>query len=188
MFRAAATTFRQPLRALARVFTAGPLLGHISSPTNSTTMLSSRRGRWVRALGPIVLALLGLAAVVVYYEAQTSALQSFFLSRYVSKVSYEVGPGSSRAIAFPVGGPFDRRRGYSLIAEFQDRLQARGYQVVEQARQSAEMARLRRWRSLRPTGRRPLQACRSAPRVCRSTMFALSVASTRGSKTCLPWS
>ena len=142
MFRAAATTFRQPLRALARVFTAGPFLGHISSPTNSTTMLSSRRGRWVRALGPIVLALLGLAAVVVYYEAQTSALQAFFLSRYVSKVSYEVGPGSSRAIAFPVGGPFDRRRGYSLIPEFQDRLQARGYQVVEQARQSAEMARL----------------------------------------------
>ncbi len=88
MFRAAATTFRQPLRALARVFTAGPFLGHISSPTDSTTMLSSRRGRWVRALGPIVLALLGLAAVVVYYEAQTSALQAFFLSRYVSKVSY----------------------------------------------------------------------------------------------------
>ncbi len=51
---------------------------------------------------------------------------------------------SGRAPPSPsrLGGPFDRRRGYSLIPEFQDRLQARGYQVVEQARQSAEMARL----------------------------------------------
>jgi membrane peptidoglycan carboxypeptidase len=142
MFRATAATLRQPLRALARVFTAGTLSGHVPDPTRSITVLRRKRARWVLALWPIVLSLLGLVAVIVYYEAQTSALHALFLSRYVSKVSYEVGSGSSPAIAFPLGGPFDQRRGYSLIPEFRDRLQARGYQVVEQARQSAHMTRL----------------------------------------------
>src|SRR5262245_2934797 len=142
MFRATAATFRQPLRVLARVFTGGAFSGHMSDRTHSTTAPRRRGGRWVLALSPIVVSLLALVAVVAYYEARTSALQAFFLSRYVSKVSYEVGSGASPAIAFPLGGPFDRRRGYSLIPEFQDRLQVRGYQVVEQARQSARMTRL----------------------------------------------
>jgi membrane peptidoglycan carboxypeptidase len=139
MFRATAATFRQPLRALARVFTTGTFSGRVY---DSTTVYRRKRGRWMLALLPIVLSLLGLVAVIVHYEAQTSALQAHFLSRYVSKVSYEVGSGPSPAIAFPLGGPFDQRRGYSLIPEFRDRLRARGYQVVEQARQSAQMARL----------------------------------------------
>ena len=101
-----------------------------------------QRCRWVLALCLSVLPLLGIAAGLAYYEARTSALQARLLSRYVAKVTYAVESGSSPAIAFPLGGPFDQRRGYSLIPEFQDRLRARGYRVVEQARQSAQMTRL----------------------------------------------
>ncbi|MGH7331731.1 MAG: transglycosylase domain-containing protein [Candidatus Rokuibacteriota bacterium] len=105
-------------------------------------MFRAITGRWVLVICLCVLSFLGLVAVLAYYEARTSTLQALLLSRYVSKVSYAVESGSSAAIAFPLGGPFDQRRGYSLIPEFQDRLRARGYRVVEQARQSAQMVRL----------------------------------------------
>jgi membrane peptidoglycan carboxypeptidase len=106
--------------------------------------MAPRRGRrpWLLGLCLAGLSLLGIVAGLAYYETRTSALQASLLSRYVAGVSYAVESGPSPAIAFPRGGPFDRRRGYAQIPEFQDRLQARGYRVVEQARQSARMARL----------------------------------------------
>jgi hypothetical protein len=45
-------------------------------------------------------------------------------------------------MASPVSGPFDERRGYTRLPEFRDRLEARGYRITEQARQSAALARL----------------------------------------------
>ncbi|HEV8129749.1 MAG TPA: transglycosylase domain-containing protein, partial [Acidobacteriota bacterium] len=84
-----------------------------------------------------VVLILGLAVV---YEIRTSALQAWLFSRYAAKLHYTIGPGPSPSIVFPSGGPFDRQRGYPQISNFQRRLEARGFQVAEQARFSPQLA------------------------------------------------
>ena len=78
----------------------------------------------------VLLVLLSLAG----YELRTSALQAWLISRYVSRLSYHVEAGPSGRVAFPQGGPFDERRGYSRIPEFAERLGKAGYRVEQQAR------------------------------------------------------
>jgi membrane peptidoglycan carboxypeptidase len=87
-------------------------------------------------------ALLGGALI---YELETSALQARILSQYAARVSFEVAPGASAAIAFPNKGPFDEQRGYSRIPEFQGRLEALGFSVSRQARVSPQLAQLVSW-------------------------------------------
>lgn len=140
------SSHREPLRSLARALTAGALAW--TGPARAQPEILARRYRPLRpvlmfwAIALLVVFLVGLA---VYREMRSSALQSQFLSRYVTKLSYAVDTGPSPSIAFPQGGPFDRQRGYSLIAEFQDRMGARGYRIAEQSRQSPELLRLIGW-------------------------------------------
>jgi membrane peptidoglycan carboxypeptidase len=91
-----------------------------------------------------------LLAVSVFYEIRTSALQSWILSRYARKMLYRVEPGLSLNIVFPKNGPFDVRAGYSLIPDFELRLQAAGYRVTKQVRFSPELERLAKWGFLPP--------------------------------------
>ena len=79
------------------------------------------------------------------YEVQTSALEARRLSEFASRLTYTVEAGASASIRFPRNGPFDLRRGYSLLPTLQTRLQAQGYQVIRQAQVSPEMARLESW-------------------------------------------
>jgi membrane peptidoglycan carboxypeptidase len=139
-------TQRQPFRALARVLTAGVFTGTVPRQAGDEILAAGRRPRGPLVAGwAIALLALGLIAAIAYHELRTSALQSHFLSLYVTKLSYAVESGPSPAIAFPEGGPFDRQRGYSLIPEFQPRLAARGHRVTQQARQSPELIRLIDW-------------------------------------------
>jgi membrane peptidoglycan carboxypeptidase len=85
--------------------------------------------------------LIGLALSLIW-EAQTSSLQSWLFGRWSATLNYTIGPGPSPQMAFPVSGPFDQRRGYTRIPAFRDSLEARGYQITEQARQSSALARL----------------------------------------------
>src|SRR5262249_56461088 len=78
-------------------------------------------------------------------------------SRYAARLSYEVKPGPSASIAFPRGGPFDTQRGYPRLDDFRKRLEAAGYTVAEQARQSAGMVRFVRW-GVTPPYREPAVA------------------------------
>jgi membrane peptidoglycan carboxypeptidase len=96
------------------------------------------------------LLIFSIVAAPVFYELRTSALQSWILSRYARKMFYKVGPGPSPSIVFPKHGPFDIRAGYALIPEFQRRLEAIGYQVIQQARFSPELERVARWGILPP--------------------------------------
>lgn len=113
-------------------------------------LISSRPGlKW---------AFLGLALLAaVFYEIRTSTLQALLLSGYNERLSYEMGPGRSPAIAFPRGGPLDERLGYPKIASFQSRLEERGYRVVEQARLSPALLRLVDW-GISPPYREPAAA------------------------------
>jgi membrane peptidoglycan carboxypeptidase len=79
------------------------------------------------------------------YEARTSALQAFLLSRYAARLSYSVEAGPSSRIVFPRGGPFNEQRGYTRLPEFERRLLAQGFTVKEQARISADLAWLVGW-------------------------------------------
>src|ERR1051325_118912 len=83
-----------------------------------------------------------LLFVCVFIEFQTSALQSWFFTSTNRRVFYKVAEGASREIAFPRPGPFDERKGYSKLPDFQTRLTAEGYQIAQQARQSETMLTL----------------------------------------------
>src|SRR5262252_6687319 len=73
-----------------------------------------RSARWLKIVGVVVLVLGGLASLA-YHELRTSAIQSWLLSRYAARLSYEVKPGPSASIAFPRGGPFDTERGHGAL-------------------------------------------------------------------------
>ncbi|MDM8523657.1 transglycosylase domain-containing protein [Desulfococcaceae bacterium HSG8] len=80
----------------------------------------------------------------IWYEMHTSFFQSWFLSKYAEKLSYDVKPGPSEDIVFPKEGPFNKRRGYDRIPDFRRRLEARNYYVTEQARFSPELVEITR--------------------------------------------
>src|SRR5262245_12385861 len=91
-----------------------------------------RRWLWV---GLAVLILVGC----VFAEIQTSLLQSWFFTRTNKRLSYQLAAGRSTGIAYPRSAPFDDRRGYSKLPAFEARLEAQGYQVTQQVRQSEKM-------------------------------------------------
>ncbi|MPZ77236.1 MAG: glycosyl transferase family 51 [Deltaproteobacteria bacterium] len=109
-----------------------------SSTSRLFSFISKRRFKLWLLSG---LALLLLSACV-YIEFQTSIVQSWIFTRTNERLSFELVAGGRSSIAFPRAAPFDDRRGYSKLAAFQSRLQAQGYQVSRQARQSEAMVNL----------------------------------------------
>jgi membrane peptidoglycan carboxypeptidase len=85
-----------------------------------------------------VLVLAGMLLV----ERYTSLLQALAFSHWSAQLQYSLGTGPSPTIAFPVGGPFDERRGYTRLAALTDKLGASGYHITQQARQSPELTQL----------------------------------------------
>ena len=88
----------------------------------------------VRRILPLLFVLLAL--LLIGAEMQSSRLQSSLLAFADTRLNYTVAAGPSHAIAYPVAGPYDRRLGYSLLPEFIERLEAAGYRVEAQARNS----------------------------------------------------
>jgi len=86
-----------------------------------------------------LLLFIGELGAAAWYEGKTSALQSRVLSEFAEKLVYSVEAGPSDKIAFPTEGPFNVKRGYNRIGEFQRRLEERGFTVVEQSRFSPEL-------------------------------------------------
>jgi membrane peptidoglycan carboxypeptidase len=111
----------------------------------------TRLGRhFVALIARFTVALFEVAAgavlgALVLYELQTSAWEAEQFSRWAARVQYAVVPGRSPQVAFPHGGPFDVRRGYSQLPIFQARLETRGFQVAHQAVVSSELATLLAW-------------------------------------------
>jgi len=80
--------------------------------------------------------LLVLLALGLSYEFRTSTLQAHFLSRLAGKCSFRLEDGPSQAIRYPETGPHNERLGYTDLPGFVSRLNAAGYTVTAQARQS----------------------------------------------------
>lgn len=98
-----------------------------------------RRPRYIAA----GLALVGAAllASAIAWEWHSSTLQAKLLSALARELSFELREGPASGNRYPHAGPFDARMGYTRIPQFVQRLGERGYQVAEQAQQSAAMIR-----------------------------------------------
>ncbi|MCG8611573.1 MAG: transglycosylase domain-containing protein, partial [Pseudomonadales bacterium] len=70
----------------------------------------------------VVVAILSML-ILGAYEFRTSAIQATEAERLAARLTYELQPGKSTQIQYPVQGPFDRRLGYSRLPEFLARLQ-----------------------------------------------------------------
>lgn len=93
--------------------------------------------RW--AVGVILMLLLVIGAALLIYELRTAYFQSSELSRYAAQLTYQVENGPSDAIIYPGAGPFDQRMGYSHLPTFIERLQSRGFEVLQQSHFSAAL-------------------------------------------------
>jgi membrane peptidoglycan carboxypeptidase len=93
-------------------------------------------------LGVVVLALLLIAGLLGAQEMRTSEHQARFFASLARKASYSVGAGQSPSIRFPGPAPYDDRLGYSQLPVLLDRLKAREFEIVKQARISKGMADL----------------------------------------------
>ncbi len=89
----------------------------------------------------LVLVLILVVAIGAFavWEAEHSRVQAAEASRYAATLRHELGKGPSEHIRFPTHGPFDERLGYTRIPYFTQRLQARGFEVAEQARHNGAL-------------------------------------------------
>ena len=123
---------RRVLASLTRARTLGLQFLDFDNVTSGSGFHLS--GKWLkRVLIPV------LVIGAVFYEARTSRLQSRILSAYARRLSYTVELGPSPRIRFPKGGPFDARRGYVQIPEFEERLVSAGFHIAAQARFSPSL-------------------------------------------------
>ena len=116
-----------------------------------------RRGVPRRIRLVILLMLLATAIGVpalVWYEATTSRLQAHFLNKLGREMRFQVEPGASTAIRYPVNGPFDQRLGYAELPALLPRLAARSYVITDQARSSPRMNQVVDDGLFAPTARR----------------------------------
>jgi membrane peptidoglycan carboxypeptidase len=90
------------------------------------------------------LAVVAGVVALIYLEIRTSVLQSWLFTRINEKIEFKLVEGRSSAITFPRSAPFDDRRGYSRLAQFQPRLEAQGYEITKQVAQSEALIDLLR--------------------------------------------
>ncbi len=121
----------------------GRRLALVSRPARLLASLPARPSAPPRWLWLLLAA--GALTALGWYEVRTSALEAWLLSRYAAGLSWRVAPGPSPSIAFPRRGPFDERRGYTRLPEWERQLVGRGWRIVAQARQSAGTVRLVAW-------------------------------------------
>jgi len=77
------------------------------------------------------------AALLLANELRTSRLQSLAASRVAGAVRFAVLGGKNPVLPAAAVGPYDLRLGYDRVGEHARRLEAAGFQVTAQARQSA---------------------------------------------------
>ena len=103
---------------------------------------SFMRRVWQAAFLTGLLLVLATAAHYVRLELLTSTFQARYLAEIAGEAIHEIGPGPSPAIRFPGAGPYDKRVGYADLPAFIKNLEAKQFEIVQQARQSPRMMRL----------------------------------------------
>jgi membrane peptidoglycan carboxypeptidase len=75
-------------------------------------------------------------ALAIADELQSSRWQATVMSVIARRLSFQVEPGPSSAVRFPIAGPYDERLGYDRVPDFVERLAPHGYAVTAQSRMS----------------------------------------------------
>jgi membrane peptidoglycan carboxypeptidase len=83
-----------------------------------------------------------VACSLIYWEMQSSTLQSGPFAWSARGLRFSVGEGPSPAIRFPQPGPFDERLGYSRLPQMLQRLASERFVIERQARMSYWMTQL----------------------------------------------
>jgi membrane peptidoglycan carboxypeptidase len=90
--------------------------------------------RWRRKFTVAIL-FFGISLLIAT-EMKFAWIESHLFAAEVAKMSFELAPGPSEKIRYPDAGPYDLRRGYSMLPAFLGRLRGEGYSIEEQARVS----------------------------------------------------
>jgi membrane peptidoglycan carboxypeptidase len=115
--------------------------------------LKSKRGKRI-AIVAVIGAFVGLAAVM---ESKDSWFESLLFRAADSRINYHLADGPSNAIHYPSAGPYDWALGYARMPGILNRLEASGYRVQAQARDS-QLFSLLSSSSLYPVYRQKAQA------------------------------
>ncbi|BAU74822.1 transglycosylase domain-containing protein [Metapseudomonas furukawaii] len=105
--------------------------GHLNDPAVPPKKPRRRHRLLFWGLSLTALVLVGL---LVSHEVRTSRFQAHELSRYAASLNYRLEEGPSDAIRYPGYGPFDLRLGYAYLPQMLDRLEKRGYSILQQTR------------------------------------------------------
>lgn len=142
---AAATNRRGKLRPPLPPALAPHLVG-TAAPTFSAGVKTAGRSWFslrtiLLTLMMLLLAVAVVAGALLFQELRSARWQADFFSQRAAKMTFAVQPGPSpdTAVRYPLDSPYDERLGYSKLPEFFDKLQARDFQIVAQARMSADM-------------------------------------------------
>jgi len=92
------------------------------------------RSRRHRSRLPVFAA--AILSALVALELHSSWLEAHVLAATARSMKFFVAPGPSRAIHYPGAGPYDHRLGYADLPRFVRRVEASGYRVTAQARDS----------------------------------------------------
>src|SRR5262245_31504004 len=71
--------------------------------------------------------------VAAAFEFRTTYFQSQLLSHWASDLTYAVQRGPNDTVRFPLGGPQDKRLGYSRLPAFIESLKANDFEIVRQS-------------------------------------------------------
>jgi membrane peptidoglycan carboxypeptidase len=75
-------------------------------------------------------------ALLIQWEMKTSTLQSHYLAPYAAQMTYALAPRMNPELRIPKTGPYNQRLGYTLLPQFVQGLQNRGFDVAWQMRAS----------------------------------------------------
>ena len=85
---------------------------------------------------PVGLTLVLAISVLSFLEIISPWLQAHTLADIARSLQFSLAEGPSSAIHYPHTGPYDYRLGYASLPRFTSRLEASGYKIAEQARDS----------------------------------------------------
>jgi membrane peptidoglycan carboxypeptidase len=77
-----------------------------------------------------------LLAILLGLEMKSSWLESRVLAAIATRLTFSLGRGASDAIQYSSTGPYDERLGYSRLPNFLTQLEASGFRLESQARES----------------------------------------------------
>src|ERR1700682_5578260 len=98
--------------------------------------------RRIRRYWPLAAIAAGIMLVGAVAEIQASWFESMVMPAIARQEQFSLQPGSARVKAHSADGPYDQRLGFAGLSRMFSRLEAHGFDVAVQARDSGDMVAL----------------------------------------------